>query len=121
MKEFMGLVTYPFRFSTSFLLVSAGRSTHAFMSRTGILSMSFVKMLKGAVSLGVFGFSFLPFAFFDFAVALGRALRLSGGFGTIIGRPLRVLLLSSSSIPDLGVGGDPENIAELFCNYMSAE
>ena len=77
MKEFIGLVTYPFLFSTSFFLVSADRLTHSSMLRTGMLLMFFVKILNGAVSFGLLGFSLFPaFAFFDLGVALGLEVGL---------------------------------------------
>ena len=75
MKEFIGLVTYPFRFSTSVRLTSGDLLTHSSMFRTGILAKSFVKTLKGAVSFGVFGLSaLLAFAFFVLVVFTTRAL-----------------------------------------------
>lgn len=92
MKEFIGLVIYPFLFSTSLYLVSTDRFTHASMSRTGTEVMSFVNILSAAVSFGVLGLSPFPaFAFFDFGIAFG--LDLAGVCGELDGtmfRPLRV-------------------------------
>jgi hypothetical protein len=117
MNEFIGLVIYPFLFSTSSRLTSAGLSTHSFMLRTGTEVMSFVRMLSPWVSFGVFGFSAFPLAFFT-----GRAFGLDfegvlvagagGGLGGAITRPLRVLLSASSiSAAERGVGGEPAIMA----------
>lgn len=88
------------------------------MLRTGTEANSLVKMLKGAVNLGVFGFSLFPtFAFLGFEVALGLGLASQcEGLEATIDRPLRVYRATSSlSDADLGVGGELENIAWLFC------
>jgi hypothetical protein len=75
MNEFIGLVTYPFLFSTSFRRTSGGLFTHSSIFRTGVLLRSLVKMLKGAVSFGVFGLSaFGAFAFFGLGDGFGRVL-----------------------------------------------
>jgi hypothetical protein len=119
MKEFIGLVMYPFLFSTSCLLVSADRSTHSFMLRTGIEVMCLVRMLSPWVSFGVFGLSAFPLAFFvgldlgfDFDFGL---LSAWGGLGGAIARPLRVLLsASSNSAAERGVGGEPAIIVWLY-------
>jgi hypothetical protein len=67
-------------------------------------------MLRGAVSLGVTGLSpFAAFCFFDLGVGFGRGLAsfLRGELEAAAPRPLRVVLRSSSSsIVDLGVGGE---------------
>lgn len=67
-------------------------------------------MLRGAVSLGVTGLSpFAAFGFFALGVDLGRGLAsfLRGELEAATARPLRVVLRSnSSSIVDLGVGGE---------------
>jgi hypothetical protein len=72
MKEFIGRVMYPFLFSASLRLTSAGRFTHVSMSLMGMWCWPSVKMLKGAVSLGVFGFSpFAALGFLAFGVGFG--------------------------------------------------
>ena len=72
-------------------------------------------MLKGAVSLGVFGLSLFPaFVFLGLGAALGLGFFLSlwEGLEAAIGLPLRVRRVASSlSVVDLGVGGEPENMA----------
>jgi len=101
---------YPFLFSTSRRLTSAGLFTHSSMFLTGIWWSSFVKILNGAVSLGVLCLSdFTALAFFDLGVAFGRGLPsvFRGELDDVIARPLRVvLLLESSPFVDLGVGGE---------------
>jgi hypothetical protein len=118
MNEFMGLVTYPFRFSTSFFLTSADLFTHSSMFRTGIETISLVSILKGAVSFGVFGFSlFAVLTFLAFGIGFARTFSSSSGEldGTTV-RPLRVRrVVSSISIEDRGVGGDLEKLADSFC------
>lgn len=113
----MGLVTYPFLFSTSFLLTSADLFTHSSILRTGIEAISLVKILKGAVSLGVFGFSLFPVLdFLDFDAAFGLGFSSSSGEldGTTL-RPLLVRCTASSIIDtDCGVEGVPVNIFESF-------
>jgi hypothetical protein len=115
MNEFIGLVIYPFLFSTSSRLTSAGLSTHSFMLRTGTEVMSFVKMLNPWVSFGVFGFSAFPLAFFTglaFGLDFEGLLVAGGGLGGAITRPLRVLLSASSiSAAERGVGGEPAIMA----------
>ena len=117
MNEFMGLVTYPFLFSTSFLLTSADLFTHSSILRTGIAAIPLVKILKGAVSLGVFGFSLFPVLdLLDFGVAFG--LGFSSSSGELDGTTLRPLLVrctvSSNTDTDCGVEGAPENKVESF-------
>jgi hypothetical protein len=111
----MGLVTYPFLFSTSFLLVSAERLTHSSMLRTGTFVISLVKILSAAVSLGVFGLS--AFGFLDFGVAFGLGLLADcGGVRCTTARSLRVCRsYSSLSKEDLGVRGEPETTPWLCC------
>jgi hypothetical protein len=115
MKEFIGLVTYPLRFSTSFLRTSAGLFTHSSILRTGICSNPLVSSLKGALIFGAFGLS--PFACFVAFLAFGdlatrifscvAAFNTCGDPTTPIDRPLRVVrrppLLWSE---DVGVGGE---------------
>ena len=88
------------------------------MFLTGIWCSSFVKILSGAVSLGVFCLSpFAVFAFLVLGVAFGRGLAsfLRGELDAVTARPLRVVLrLLSSPFADLGVGG--ENRACSFCH-----
>jgi hypothetical protein len=72
MKEFIGRVIYPFLFSASFRLTSAGRLIHASMSLTGMWRRASVNMLNGAVSFGVLAFSALAaFAFLALGVGFG--------------------------------------------------
>ena len=61
MNEFIGLVMYPFRFSTSARRSSSDLLTHATMSLSPT-SMSLVNSLRGASSFGVL----LLTALFDF-------------------------------------------------------
>jgi hypothetical protein len=110
MKEFMGLVIYPFLFSASSRLTFAGLFTHSSIFFTGIWCNSAVSMLRGAVNFGVTGLSpFVAFAFLVFGVAFGRGLASfrRGELEVAHVRPLRVVLRSrSSSTVDLGVGGE---------------
>jgi hypothetical protein len=75
--------------------------------------MSLVIMLSPAVSFGVFGLSLFPaFAFFGFVGAFDLGLVVTSGLleGAKC-RPLRVYRsCSASSIADMGVGGELENI-----------
>ena len=116
MNEFIGLVIYPFLFSTSFRLTSTGRFTHSSMFLTGMFVMSLVNILKGAVSFGVLSFSLFPALFFrGLGAGFGFDFAGSGPRGELDGamvRPLRVRLwASSTSCAECGVGGDPEYIA----------
>lgn len=108
MNEFIGRVTYPLRFSTSFRLVSADRCTQPSMSFMGT-SMSLVRIESGAVSLGVFdlssllGFlSFLDLGAGDFETR--DLLVLKGESVRLAERPLRVRT-PSLAVPERGVGG----------------
>ena len=108
MNEFMGRVTYPFRFSASFILVSAARCTHPSISLSGT-SMSLVSTESGAVNLGIFErSSLLDFlSFFDFAAGdfdTRDLLVLNGESVRLVERPLRVRT-PSLSVADRGVGG----------------
>jgi hypothetical protein len=119
MNEFMGRVMYPFLFSTSRILTSAGRLTHSSMFLTGMWASSFVRMLNGAVSFGVFCLSlFAAFAFLVLGVAFGRGLPsvLRGELDVATARPLRVVFRSSPFV-DLGVGG--ENRPWSFCSPLA--
>lgn len=110
MKEFMGRVMYPFRFSASSRLTSAGLFTHSSIFLTGMWHNFAVRILRGAVSFGVAALSPLPpLAFRDFKLALGLGLEsfLCGERDEATPRPLRVGLRPiSSSAVDRGVGGE---------------
>ena len=110
MNEFMGRVIYPFLFSASSRLTSAGLFTHSSMFFTGIWCSSAVSMLRGAVNFGVTGLSAFPaFGFLALGVAFGRGLASfrRGELEGATARPLRVVLRpKSSSTVDLGVGGE---------------
>jgi hypothetical protein len=118
MNEFMGRVMYPFRFSASSRLTSAGLFTHSSMFFTGMWCSSAVRILNGAVSFGVTGLSAFPaFVFLVFGVNLGRGLAsfLRGEVEGATARPLRVVLRpKSSSAVDLGVGGEKSD-----CSFWS--
>jgi hypothetical protein len=85
------------------------------MFLTGMWCSSLVNKLSGAVNLGVFGLSAFPaLGFLSLGVlsTLGMtfsglpSVGLDGVFGAT-GRPLRVVLRTeSSSVVDLGVGGE---------------
>lgn len=118
----MGRVTYPFLFSTSFLLTSAGLFTHSSILRTGIEVMSLVRILSGAVNLGVFGFSPFPaFPFRDFETGFGFCFSSSSGeLDGTTGRPLRVLSTASSiADADCGVAGEAENMGGSFYHDLA--
>lgn len=107
MKEFIGRVTYPLRFSTSLSLSSTGRLTHASMSRTGV-TMSLVSTDSGAVSRGVLDLSSLLFLSFFFGAGDLEVLDLLVLNGeSVCVRADRPLLVRMPSLVvfDLGVGG----------------
>lgn len=103
MNEFMGRVTYPFRFSVSLLRSSTDLFTHSSMSRTGTV-MSLVNTLSGAVNFGVLVFSLLAFCFlvrggvFLRTLPWGESVRAAD-------RPLRVLARPMSLCIERGVPG----------------
>ena len=108
MNEFIGRVTYPLRFSTSFLRVSGDRCTQASISFTGV-SMSLVKIDRGAVSFGVLDLSSLLdfLSFFDRAAGdfdTRDLLVLKGESVLLAERPLRVRT-PSLAVLLRGVGG----------------
>lgn len=115
MNEFIGLVTYPFRFSTSFIRTSAGLVTHSSIFRTGIWSNAFVSSLRGASIFGALGLSLFGcleafLAFGDLgprSFSCAATFELCGVLRPVIDRPLRVVrrppLLWSE---DVGVGGE---------------
>jgi hypothetical protein len=116
----MGRVMYPFLFSASSRLTFAGRLTHSSMFFTGMWCSSAVRMLRGAVNFGVTCLSPFPaFGFLAFGVAFGRGLSSfrRGEIEGATGRPLRVVRLTySSSIVDLGVGGEKSG-----CSFYNSQ
>jgi hypothetical protein len=77
--------------------------------------MSLVKMLRGAVSFGVFGFSPFPVFFLLLGVDFVLGLSVTGELDEAMALPLRVRReVSSFSVADFGVGGEPGYILGLF-------